>query len=1266
LAKYASEKRLRRRAQARGAAFRALPGFFVACLFLGVVVLGPGQAAAQGGGLWFEAQFGKPDEVVVRGQGGPVRLLSDRAGVRALKGAHHYLGPGGEPVELTEVADEVVVGYAGGAPSSQAVSAVPSRAAFALGQGRARLELDGTAAEACAQLAARPEVRFAYPVLYDLSIPGRVMPTDELVVCTMPGADIQGVAARHGVAVLYPLWAAENQWIVALTEPKVQSPLDVANAISADPEVLWAEPDFIVEGRKAVNDPLFGNEWHLESTGQNISGKMPLNDNDVDAESAWAQLSAPYPTVVAIVDDGVQTNHPDLQNNIFVNTAESGGSPGIDDDGNGYVDDINGWNFVGGNNNPNPADAEDSHGTAVAGVAVAVGNNGTGVAGAAYAAKILPVKMASGSSYATDSQLASAFRYAGSFAHVINFSWSWGSSTTVRSGIRDAREAGALLFAAAGNGYGWGAYQLSGFPTGSFTHRWQYQKNANTSSGQDTAWLDLVQFPDGVLENFDGVTAPALPGGWTTGGNANWTTVASPADLSPTRPNVAKAGTITHSQSTYLQVAHNNATAGNLLFVIRPSSQSGFDGVQYFADGNPYFDLISGVPPSSVAYPAYYDEVVCVGALNSDAFRSYYSQVGAPLDFVAPSGGTFMQLGIETTDRTGTDGYNTNSGTAGDYCRAGDDTGFSGTSSATPLASGVAALVRAANTGLSPTQVRNILRETGNKVDSAVNPYAGRQTGRNDNLGYGRVNAHDAVIAAQSTPTPATLASSVKIVELADDPAGLEFIEIYNFSTTTACALNNLALTDNETTNDVAEGACRFPEGYSIPPRGLVVVVVGTGATQAFVDEVTANATGPYGPAGGAQMFETVNSGLSFGGTAIPNMEIPGGVDPDLTDSDNAMLVITDGYEITFLNEVLDGLVYGAATLTANSSFGVAPGISESATYASNTGLTTGFSLQRRYPYTDINDSLPDFRLMTLTPGMLPPPSTVDAHSSPQPDRDLPGWNDTEPEKMSVLTFRVTDHGSDGLATLIDRVAIGISGTAGDAANDIAWAELRDASARVALAASISNTEIVFGAAPNGDSAAQLDAVSDNAFVEYTVYIYLNTVLLGQHDETYVFDVDETRVGADGGNSTPMGPDSGAVVPVTGTLVIAALGITVTPDTWNIGPKPLNYAGESGSFVVQNTGNVAENFSIEGENASGGWTLQSAVGLNAFKVEADRGDNGSYETVLSTSEQPFATNVAVSATETLGLRYSSPSSDSLGAGMAQDFTITLKASVYAP
>jgi len=293
---------------------------------------------------------------------------------------------------------------------------------------------------------------------------------------------------------------------------------------------------------------------------------------------------------------------------------------------------------------------------------------------------------------------------------------------------------------------------------------------------------------------------------------------------------------------------------------------------------------------------------------------------------------------------------------------------------------------------------------------------------------------------------------------------------------------------------------------------------------------------------------------------------------------------------------------------------------------------------------------------------------TVDAHSSPQPDTDLQAWNDTEPEKMSVLKFRITDHGEDGLDALIDRVAVSVGGTAGEAANDIAWAELgRDGVGQVATASSITNSEIVFGAAANSDSVAQLDTVGEASYAEYTVSIYFNASLLGEHGETYVFDVDETNVGVDlGGDSSLMAGDTEAVTPVVGTVFISEIGITVTPDAWAIGSQLLGYVGESGTFTVENTGGVAEDIAIFGSNGSNGWTLASEAGVNAFKVEVDKDDDGTYETVLSTSEQAFATDVAVSDTETLGLRYSAPNGDSYGGGLPQDFTITVKASEYVP
>jgi hypothetical protein len=294
--------------------------------------------------------------------------------------------------------------------------------------------------------------------------------------------------------------------------------------------------------------------------------------------------------------------------------------------------------------------------------------------------------------------------------------------------------------------------------------------------------------------------------------------------------------------------------------------------------------------------------------------------------------------------------------------------------------------------------------------------------------------------------------------------------------------------------------------------------------------------------------------------------------------------------------------------------------------------------------------------------------ATVDAHASPQPNRDLPEWNDSEPEKMSVLKFKITDHAEDNLPTLIDRLIVDISGTGGNAGNDIAWAELYDNSgaARVALASSITNSLITFGSAPNSDNAAQLDSIAENSSIQYTVYIYLKAPLLAAHGSTYIFDIDETNIGVDAGNSSQMFGDTSSVTPVTGTIFIEALGITVTPNNWALGPVILSSVAESGSFSLQNSGNVAENFQIKGADGTGGWVLSNTIGQDAFRVDVDQDDNGSYDIVLTKINQLLFSNISVGGTKAIGLKYSAPSSDTKGKGVAQDFLITITASRYVP
>ena len=176
--------------------------------------------------------------------------------------------------------------------------------------------------------------------------------------------------------------------------------------------------------------------------------------------------------------------------------------------------------------------------------------------------------------------------------------------------------------------------------------------------------------------------------------------------------------------------------------------------------GTPVFCATGNDFESRVHYPANMPETIAVGASTNQDRRSPYSNYGQGIDFVAPSSGGTRR--IETTDIQGDDGYNTKSGASGDYCEAEDSSGFGGTSAATPLASGVAALMLSVNPSLTAAEVRTILRETAVKIDPVNAQYDAN--GWSEQYGYGRIDAAKAVQAAyqpdgpdvyQATSTPA-------------------------------------------------------------------------------------------------------------------------------------------------------------------------------------------------------------------------------------------------------------------------------------------------------------------------------------------------------------------------------------------------------------------------------------------------------------------------------------------------------------------------------
>ncbi|MCX8035475.1 MAG: S8 family serine peptidase [Candidatus Sumerlaeia bacterium] len=226
--------------------------------------------------------------------------------------------------------------------------------------------------------------------------------------------------------------------------------------------VQWAEPNFEVEIRRSFlpNDPDFGLLWHLHNTGQ--SGGRP--DADIDAVEAWDTTLGSPAVAIAIIDDGLHIDHPDLRNNIWNNPREIAGN-GLDDDFNGYVDDVTGWDFYANDNNPRPDSLSDYHATPCAGMAAAEANNAEGVAGVAPRCKILPCRVL-GETNPTLSRLSEAIRYAGVHADVLSMSWSSLPNDTIGAAIQYAATTGrgglgCVICAAVGNA---GSTSTIGFP----------------------------------------------------------------------------------------------------------------------------------------------------------------------------------------------------------------------------------------------------------------------------------------------------------------------------------------------------------------------------------------------------------------------------------------------------------------------------------------------------------------------------------------------------------------------------------------------------------------------------------------------------------------------------------------------------------------------------------------------------------------------------------------------------------------------------------
>ncbi len=275
-----------------------------------------------------------------------------------------------------------------------------------------------------------------------------------------------GVAVKTAASLHHTMGAAVERRFAAipnLERVKLAAGMPVKDAIvryMQDPSVEYAEPNYLRYPKNTVPNDLYFNpqQWALNNTGTFAGGTAGA---DIKMPQAWDFARGSRDIIVAVIDSGVDLNHPDLVNNIWRNTGEANCADGIDNDQNGFVDDCVGWNFADGNNDPMD---NLGHGTHVAGIIGATGNNGMGISGVMWNTSIMPLKFITdfgpdvcgpGADFCGSvADEVAAIQYAvNNGAKVINASFGAnGFSQTEFDAINAANSAGVLFIAAAGNG----------------------------------------------------------------------------------------------------------------------------------------------------------------------------------------------------------------------------------------------------------------------------------------------------------------------------------------------------------------------------------------------------------------------------------------------------------------------------------------------------------------------------------------------------------------------------------------------------------------------------------------------------------------------------------------------------------------------------------------------------------------------------------------------------------------------------------------------
>ena len=266
-----------------------------------------------------------------------------------------------------------------------------------------------------------------------------------------------GVSAGQQKQILAGIGATQKKTFKqihgALAKVRADATATALDQLRRNPLVRYAEPNVVFTADTTPNDPFFSRLWGLNNNGFPVSGRWGAPDADIDAPEAWSVTTGSDSVTVAVIDTGIDYTHPDLSSQMWINPGEDCPgcrTDGIDNDGDGYVDDWRGWDFANGDNNPMD---DNGHGTHVAGTIGAAGNNGIGVVGVNWHVRLMPLKFLGADGSGDAAGAVSAVLYAaGKGATVLNNSWGGDEySQALADAITVADTHGALFVAAAGN-----------------------------------------------------------------------------------------------------------------------------------------------------------------------------------------------------------------------------------------------------------------------------------------------------------------------------------------------------------------------------------------------------------------------------------------------------------------------------------------------------------------------------------------------------------------------------------------------------------------------------------------------------------------------------------------------------------------------------------------------------------------------------------------------------------------------------------------------